>query len=463
MSDITAGSVSSGGYSRMYARLSVTAQPVSVVDRIVTIDTLRGFALLGILVMNIDDFAIPGAFGGIPLNAFTGDHATLNMIIWAIKWIFFEGRMRGVFAMLFGAGVVLLTERISKRDGVTSASDIYMRRNMWLLVMGFLHGVFIWTGDILFHYGLCALIFLYPFRLLKSRTLIITGTLVSLFIATTSMSLFYLKLPQRLALQQQVAAEVSHTSGAHPDAEAVKRAKEWKELNTSQVTDKEGYAEQVAEVREQSYVEGVEARFTRLYGDRSGRGYLEIFDEFSAMLIGMGLFKNGFLTGRQSTKVYAWTVAIGFLISVPLSLLGLWHVQQDGFTTWSMSLWLYLPYYLNREAASLAITALILLLMRQGVAKGLWNALSAVGRTALSNYLLTSLIARALFSVGPWALYGRLEYYQITYVIAAIWAFNIVASMLWLRAFRFGPIEWAWRSLTYAQWQPMRIREPVTA
>jgi uncharacterized protein len=163
--------------------------PVKRGNRITSLDILRGFALLGILVANIEDFAgMEGPFEmpvGVPRPAFVGPHAHLNLAILFLKWIFIEAKMRGLFAMLFGAGVVLLTNRIERNNLQVNSADIFLRRNMWLFVFGVLHGTFLWDGDILAEYAFNALFFLYPCRKLKTKTLFIAGTIVWLIFYTT--------------------------------------------------------------------------------------------------------------------------------------------------------------------------------------------------------------------------------------------------------------------------------------
>ncbi len=432
--------------------------PTAAGDRLPTMDILRGVALLGILVLNIEDLGIPEELHDVPLDAFAGPHMHLHAIIWALKWMFFEGKMRGLFAMLFGAGVVLLTERFARRGAALQLADIYVRRNMWLLAIGILDITLLWDGDILFEYGLCALLFLYPFRLMSARRLLVVGTLISVVVATT-LVIFYANLPADLALGRQVAAlQLRQQAGETLGANDLKREKDWNELASPHVPDAKAYQEQVSEVVDRSYTDSMANNVNNmLVGPGAGHHDMLIFDSISAMLIGMGLFRNGFLTGRKSMRVYALTAAIGFLVSLPLYMLGTWKVYQAKFSLLSIKLWLFAPYYVTREAGSIAIAALVLLLIKKGLFKQLFKWIGAVGRTALSNYLLTSLIAQIVFAWGPWALYGKLEYYQLLYVAVGIWMFNLVASNLWLRAFRFGPVEWLWRSLTYARLQPMRV------
>src|SRR5215475_4739363 len=156
------------------------AEPVSERERISSLDALRGFALLGILVMNITTFAMPGIFDFNPTAL--GPLGRLDWSLWVVRYVLFDGKMRAIFSMLFGAGVILLTSRLARRDPARSA-DIFARRNLWLTLFGVLHGYFLWMGDILYAYGVTALLFLYPFRKLKAKTLLAAGTAVLLVLA----------------------------------------------------------------------------------------------------------------------------------------------------------------------------------------------------------------------------------------------------------------------------------------
>jgi uncharacterized protein len=142
---------------------------------------------------------------------------------------------------------------------------------------------------------------------------------------------------------------------------------------------------------------------------------------------------------------------------------GICKAYTSGFSVLSFDEWICLPYFLNREAAGLAVLSIILLVVKSGGFRTFQWMLAAVGSTALSNYLLTSILCQFLFLWGPWKLYGKLEYYQYNYVVLVVWMINLVGSTLWLRAFRFGPMEWVWRSLTYLKFQPMRINPSVPA
>jgi uncharacterized protein len=184
--------------------------------------------------------------------------------------------------------------------------------------------------------------------------------------------------------------------------------------------------------------------------------FLGIFDTLGMVMIGMGLYKLGFLTGNLSRRTYALTALAGFLLSAPLYVVGLWKASLTGFNFLATETWVFLPYYLTRELGTVALAALVILLARSGVARSLQQGLANVGKMALSNYLMTTAICQFVFLWGPWHLYARLTYIHLHYVVFCVWAFNLAFSALWLRVYRFGPFEWVWRSLTYLELQPMR-------
>jgi uncharacterized protein len=155
-------------------------------ERIFIIDVLRGIALLGILFSNIDEFAgpvvLPEIPWGPPNTIFFNSHRHLNLAILLCKWIFIEGKMRMLFSVLFGAGLVIMSERAERRGHAFLFGDVYLRRNMRLVLFGFLHGLLVFTGDILLPYGLSALLVLY--RKLGPKTLLIVGGTLLLFVSS---------------------------------------------------------------------------------------------------------------------------------------------------------------------------------------------------------------------------------------------------------------------------------------
>src|SRR5215471_99711 len=189
------------------------AGPVAPGDRISSVDVLRGFALLGILIMNIGDYALPEGFDYNP--TILGPLGRSSLLLWAVRFILFEGKMRALFSMLFGAGIILLTARLEKRGDAAISGDIFARRNLWLTLFGVLHAYFLWWGDILYFYGMTALLFLYPCRKLKAKALLVAGAVV----VVCGFGYRTIRLESRLHLAQraEVAKRLQATGQAISD------------------------------------------------------------------------------------------------------------------------------------------------------------------------------------------------------------------------------------------------------
>ena len=379
--------------------------PVATQDRLFTLDVLRGAALLGILLMNIVNFGLPRAAYQNP-DLWGGNEAP-NLAAFAIHWIFFQGKMRGLFSAMFGAGMVIFMERAAARDNSVRAADLYCRRMLWLMAFGIVHSWLIWSGDILYSYALCGLL-LFPLRNLSPKALFITGGAALLAWQVFISANGFLMLSTRNAA---VAARAEEAAGRTLTKEQQEARKAWD---------------------------------LPLYGDVWGM-----------MLIGMGLYKLGVLQGTRSRLFYLRMALIGYGIGVPL----------NAFTTYAMISSHYeiitiymanMPHQLGRASVALGHAAVLLLLAREIRWRWLTSPLAAVGQTALSNYIATSIICALIFFTPGLGLIGQLQRYQLYFVVAGVWIFNLAWSPWWLRSYFFGPLEWCWRSLTYWRRQPMR-------
>lgn len=438
-----------------------TMGPVARQERINTLDVLRGCALMGILLMNITSFGLPSWAYELPLGTllpvFSGPHAKANTVVWMLRWVFAEGKLRALFSMLFGAGAILLTERAERRGGGDRVADIFLRRNMWLVLIGALHAYFIWNGDILFWYGVAGLLFLYPMRKLQVKTLMrVSASLLILWVMVAGLGRFMgVYAGQKKGVAAIQAAHAGKTlTEAQRDAigSKVKMDQSW--WHSAQATQKD------VDAMHQGYwaAMGHDAK-NAMQSEQAI--YFAFPDVLIFMVLGMALFKNGFLTGQLSTAVYMKTAVIGTLIFVPLGAAAAIEAWRSGFEIVKTTAWLYIPYDVCRVAGTLAIAATVLLVVRAGALKWLTTRIAAVGQTALSNYLLTSITCRFLFVWGPTHWFGYLEYYKLYWVVGAMWAVNLIVSPIWLRFYQFGPVEWVWRSLTYWHRQPMRLRRAV--
>ena len=429
-------------------------RPLTSSERITTLDLLRGCALMGILLMNIVSFALPESAYyiplGTPLPVFSGPHATLNTAIWMLRFVFADGKMRAIFSMLFGAGVVLLTERSERRGN--EVADIYMRRNLWLTIFGVAHSYLIWNGDILFDYGVVALIFLYPLRRLRARVLL--SLAAAILVAMTSVAAaraVHIHLVQTRGMVAMHAARAGEAlTEQQQRAIALKSQMDERWWPSSLEVQRN-----VAEMR--SGFLQVERQNIFNAFDTEGHGtYTSFPDVLLFMVIGMALFKLRFLTGGRSTRVYVWCAVMGFGISVSLGFTGAICAWRSGFAIVTTSAWTGIPYQLCRICGGIATISTIVLLERGGFFRRARLALAAVGKTALTNYILVSVLCQFVFRWGPMHWFGRLEYFQLYYVVLGVWAVSLAWSTAWLHYFHFGPLEWLWRSLTYWKKQPMR-------
>jgi uncharacterized protein len=434
-------------------------RPVARGERISSMDVLRGFSLMGILVMNICDFAYGFDNYAYPLSTvkpvFAGPHWKINTTVWFLRWIFAEGKMRALFSVLFGAGVILLTERALARGAGIRAADIFTRRNIWLVLIGMLHGYLIWDGDILFYYGVAALLFLFPFRNVRVKRLMWTAGII-LFINSVLM------MGGQYGSQysaKQAAAKANAKLAQHQTLteDEISDLKKWQSAQDRWRAPEKKKYEDIAAMQKGYWKTQGHMASNVLIGELKG-AYFGFGDWVGLMLLGMALYKNGFLPGRLSMKTYAWTAVIGLGVGWTVTGVGAWKAWAGHFDMFKTIIWLRAPYDIGRIAGALGTAALLLILLKAGVFKWLLARVASVGQMALSNYLLTSLTMKTIFVWGAWHWYGYVEYYKIYYAVLGMWIFNMAFSSIWLRYFEFGPMEWVWRSLTYWKRQPMRIR-----
>jgi uncharacterized protein len=403
------------------------AAPISVGDRIFALDALRGFALLGILIINIQAFAMIEAAYFNPLAY--GDMSGLNGWVWKLSHIFGDLKFMALFSMMFGAGVVLMTGRMEAKG--ISPTKRYYRRTLGLILFGIMHAYLLWWGDILVWYGLCAL-FVFLFRRLAPKTLLAIG-LVVVAVPSVLYLFFGLSLPmwppeayQEFALDWQ------------PNTEMI--AKELAAYRGGWLTQMEYRVPMSIAMHTFVFL---------IWGAWRAGGL---------MLLGMALFKWGVLTAERSRGFYYKIAAIGFVVGLPLIIFG---VMQNFSHNWTVDFSRFHGYQFNYWGSllvALGYVGVVSLACLSGRIKFLTERLAAVGRMALTNYLLQTIICTTIFYGHGFGLFGSVERIGQFLIVAAIWIFQLMISPIWLRHFRFGPFEWLWRSFTYLRLQPMRIR-----
>ena len=400
--------------------------PTRSTERIVAIDILRGFALLGILIMNIQGFAMPAAAYSNP--TVYGDLTGANRWVWTLSHIFADQKFMTIFSLLFGAGIVLMSEKLDARG--QRAWGLHYRRTFWLLLIGLAHAYLLSTGDILVAYAVCGL-WVYWLRRLRPGWQLALG-------------LLSVSVPALLLLGTGLSMQF------FPPGTVQELRADWQPAAAAIETEVAAYRG--------NWLDQMEARVPASMEFQTV--VLLLWTNWRAgglMLIGMALFRWGVLTGRRARSFYVGMAIVGLAVGLPV--VG-WGVVQNFARNWTLE---YSFFGLGAQAnywgslfVSAAYIGLLMLFAQSRALPWLQNALAAVGRTALTNYLLQTILAIAVFYGHGLGLFGSVERVGQIGIVAAIWVVQLVVSPLWLRYYRFGPFEWLWRSLSYWRFQPMR-------
>ncbi|MFN0066449.1 MAG: DUF418 domain-containing protein [Limisphaerales bacterium] len=429
------------------------AAPAPAAERLTALDALRGFALLGILLMNIVGFGLhPGAYDN-PTAA--GGATGASLWSWFSLHVLAEGQMRCLFSLVFGASVILFLARL---EGRPDAADLYYRRTLWLLAFGIAHSYLLWQGEILYPYAVCGLV-LYPFRRLSARGLAGCALLAMLVTGGWNFANGWQTRAKMEAGQAALAKEAQQQPLTREEEDA---RDEWRELLEERNPTPEALAETAAQWR--GHPGRVIAARAELLAEWHGvpMYHYWMLDILSMMLLGMALMKLDVLTGRRPPGFYLALMAAGYSIGIPVNTFTGVTVMRAGFDPVVQG-YSYALYDVGRLAMACGHMGLVLLLCRRGWLGWLTRRLGAVGQTAFSNYVLQSVVCAFLFTGYGLGLHSRLQRFELYYVVAALWIVHLALSPVWLRHFRYGPLEWAWRSLTYWQRQPMRRGERSAA
>ena len=407
------------------SREQAPAGPVPESNRIPSLDAMRGFALLGILIINIQSFSMIYAAYFNP-TAY-GDLSGVHRWVWILSHLFADQKFMTIFSMLFGAGIVLMAGR-AEASG-RSATALHFRRMLLLIAFGAIHAYLLWYGDILVIYGMSGLV-VYLFRRRSSRTLLILG-IVLLAIGSGIFLLAGLTLPTGPEAARQQFIETWQPTPESIETElATYRGSWWGQMD-----------HRVAKSLE------FHTFIFLIWGFwRSG----------GLMLIGMALYKLGFFQLHRPLRVSFWAISLALLAGLPLVGYGIHRQFASG---WDVTYTFFLGSQFNYWGSLLVSFGWLGLVYWVGEATSwgsLTRPLAAVGKTALSNYILQTLICTTIFYGQGLGLFGRIERLGQILIVMGVWAVQLLGSTLWLRRFRFGPLEWLWRSLTYGKGQPFR-------
>lgn len=371
-------------------------------QRILQLDFVRGIAVLGILLMNISGFGLPGAAYLNP--AWHGTPSTSDFWTWAILDITTQVKFLSLFAILFGASLAMLIPR---------GGRFLFSRLGWLVVIGLMHSVFFWEGDILLDYGLIGL-FVWRFiaQVEDNDRLLRTG-------------IFLYFVGALVLIPYGLVAGDNPGSSWLPGPSSLEYEQFWKVQS------------------------GSEALLNRI--DMLSSGIMALLSQYGwqlagAMMAGAALLRNGWLTGERTSAVYRRQGIILILAGVAIQLPGLLlQIHLQWAWPWA-PFFLQIPRDLGAPLQGLGYVALLYSAWHSLSQQRWVGWISLVGRMALSNYLLQTLICTTLFyRLGGFMQFDRL---QLLAMVPAIWCVNLLFSHLWLRRFRQGPMEALWRQLT---------------
>lgn len=394
--------------------------PVAQADRIQALDAMRGLGVLGILAVNAITFAMPiGVFQSPNLSPFPLEGASATG--WWVMHVFFEAKFIALFSMLFGISVFLIG---GERHDV--ARTVLLRRRLgWLALFGVLHGALFWFGDILLLYAICGFGMLWA-RSWSGLKLTIVGASVWLVLGFASYGLM--------------------AAMAFAPPEALDPMKDGMGVSAQAIQDALAAHRQLPFG---SSWENFKSWGTYAPGAIIGYGISTV----GLMMLGLGLFKLGVLSGRAPAWVYALLIAAGAVT--------LFFIAQTSSAT--LAAGFPFPHSLAEPAndifapvVALAYASVMILVLRFGAGLML-GPLKAVGRMAFTNYLTQTLIMTTIFYTGRglgW--FGLMDWPQLWMVVGCVWVAQLIWSPLWLSRFEMGPLEWVWRRLTYARPVPLR-------
>ncbi|MBN2597755.1 DUF418 domain-containing protein [Labilibaculum sp.] len=401
--------------------MPTTAKPTLPNERIQSLDLLRGFALLGILLINIQLFGLPNASFANP--SVMGDLSTPDYFSYYIVNVFGELKFMTIFSILFGAGMLLFINRLN--DKGLDGAKFHVRRMIWLLLFGMLHAYLIWFGDILVAYAIVGLVAVL-LRKMKDSWKIVLCALLYLI----PMGFFYLVGSFFENMPPEMAKETMADFSPGP------------ELLTAEID--------LCQIGSWFDIFVKRAQLNMNY--QVGSFFmLSLWRTTGIMLLGMVLLNNGVLVAAKSKLFYFLMALTGIGIGTFFANEGFHRIVE---TKWEIIYFFKYGYQFNYFGSlftSLGYIGLILLVYQMKILRFFTKALEAVGRMAFTNYLCQSIICSIIFYSYGFGMFARYSRTELLVWVLLIWIFQLISSSIWLKYYKMGPFEWLWRYLTYKE------------
>lgn len=417
--------------------------------RIAALDILRGLAILGILFMNMPEMAGSIWAGWTDPRHYGWSQA--DQWVWWVREVVAEGTARCLLEMLFGAGMVILTDRIAAQAGEAAMLGRYAWRQVVLLAFGLIHMfVLLWPGDILHTYALAALLGLL-FRTRSPGALLALGLVMTAFDFAGGMANYQAARQQQAIVASATAHHGRPLSAAERAGLVVERDRR-AELARRRARDQQRIATE-DRMRSSGFTGWVHSSWATSLLLLRDAELDSVWEALSTMLIGAALYRWGVLQGERSRRLYAGLAMAGYGVGAGLRAANAAAtIRFDNAPTLGWA-----TYEVGRLAVTMGHVGLVLLLLGTAAGRRLLGPFAAAGRTALTLYVAQTLICLWLlyppFALG---LYGRQDWVAMMATALAVDAVLLVAAMFWLRRYRIAPVEWAWRSLVEGRRLPFR-------
>lgn len=457
-------------------------------ERIFSLDVIRGFAVIGILFISIWEFG-----SNRQLFYQTGTHGG-NYKLWVSLSMLLEGKMRALFALVFGAGIILFLSK-KKYPVPISSGDAYIRRMLWLMAFGLLNAfILLWPGDILFQYGAVGIL-LYGFTRMKARGFFIAAIVCTLIYCG---KLYWNYADDRADLRKYKAVTLlekkfkdDSTSRAKKDS--LDRTKDTvllkdtllkNKLNDSLARKNDTLTKKQKQekgkwegmMKSLKYDSAGDKGVNKLMRTNSWRKIayqlmsqtqqresywlyrIGVWDIGGMMLLGMGLFSIGFFTGRFSASKHLIIALVCIVVGLALAWcrVHLNAYKVAGYETYINKKAFPFNFFFPVERLLMAVgyASGIIWFLRLGILKWIWKALGLVGRMAFSNYMLQTIVCSFFFYGYGFGYFGRLQQWELYFFVLEMVLVQIAFSVFWLKYYEMGPVEWLWRCLVYKKWLP---------
>ncbi|RZJ95002.1 MAG: DUF418 domain-containing protein [Brevundimonas sp.] len=423
-----------------------TTGPTAAAKRIAVLDVLRGIAVCGILPVNI---IVMGAVGSREGRTFPM-RLDADWIAWSFQHVLLQGPMRGLFTLLFGAGMLLMLRQAEGPDGRAAPVEAWSRRCLALLLFGMVQfAVFLWPGEILWTYGIAGMMLL-AFRSARPRVLWAWAIVIMIGLSAfrthdTAQTVQGFQAAAVAEIRQAAGEPLTEAQQGALDSvqQAVAANHPTQQEVAAQIDGRTGWST----VFQWSW-EGWAARHLGAYS------WWGVAESLGFMLVGMALYRSGFLTGEARPQLYWLVLIVGCGLGLLVRGADFVWAARTGFeidvsrvepaVSWARSL-LFEP---ARLALTLGYVSMVVLIVSTRQA-GRQGPLQALGRMALTAYCLQSILTSLLFY--GFGFVGRLGYASLLGVCVTIWIITALFSIWWLRSHALGPAEWLLRSLTYGR------------